>query len=44
LRAWLEQKALQPTGPAQVAGYNPPWTLPPYRRNEILIPIARDQN
>ncbi|MFT4830063.1 MAG: hypothetical protein ACI807_003508 [Paracoccaceae bacterium] len=42
LRAWIEGNGLQPTGPAEVAGYNPPWTLPAYRRNEVLIPIATE--
>ncbi len=40
LREWLETRGLQPGGPPEIAGYNPPWTLPVYRRNEILIPIA----
>ena len=42
LRDWLARKGLRPKGPAEIAGYNPPWTLPPYRRNEVLIPVARD--
>jgi len=42
LRDWLALKGLRPTGLAEVAGYNPPWTLPPYRRNEVLIPVVRD--
>src|SRR6056297_2908680 len=42
LRDWLARKSLRPTGPAEVAGYNPPWTLPPLRRNEVLIPVERD--
>jgi hypothetical protein len=42
LRDWLARRGLRPTGPAEVAGYNPPWTLPPYRRNEVLIPVERD--
>lgn len=42
LRAWIEDQGLQPTRPAEVAGYNPPWTLPAYRRNEVLIPIAME--
>ncbi|MFO7919634.1 MAG: heme-binding protein [Nioella sp.] len=42
LRDWLAGKGLRPTGPAEVAGYNPPWTLPAYRRNEVLIPVERD--
>ncbi len=39
LRAWLAAKDFEPVGTAETAGYNPPWTLPPYRRNEVLIPI-----
>ena len=30
LRDWLARKGLRPTGPAEIAGYNPPWTLPPF--------------
>lgn len=40
LRDWIEEQGLTPIGPSEVAGYNPPWTLPPYRRNEVLIPIS----
>ncbi len=36
---WMKAEGLSPAGPAEVAGYNPPWTLPWFRRNEILIPI-----
>ena len=39
LLAWMKDEGLSPAGPAEVAGYNPPWTLPWFRRNEILIPI-----
>ncbi|MBL3573571.1 heme-binding protein [Rhodovulum sulfidophilum] len=42
LRDWMTSKELTPTGPAEVAGYNPPWTLPSYRRNEVLIPVKKD--
>lgn len=42
LRNWIAVKDLTPAGPAEVAGYNPPWTLPPYRRNEVLIPVETD--
>jgi hypothetical protein len=42
LRDWIERKDLTPTGPTEVAGYNPPWTLPPYRRNEVLIPVETE--
>ena len=36
---WIEGEGLAPAGPAEVAGYNPPWTLPWFRRNEILVPV-----
>lgn len=39
LRDWMAGKSFTAQGPAEVAGYNPPWTLPPWRRNEVLIPI-----
>ena len=39
LNTWIEKNGLKPTGAAMRAGYNPPWTLPPLRRNEILIPV-----
>ncbi|MEO1532616.1 MAG: heme-binding protein [Pseudomonadota bacterium] len=42
LRTWMAAEGLEPTGPASVAGYNPPWTLPAFRRNEVQIPIARE--
>ena len=43
LREWFGTKGFQAEGPAETAGYNPPWTLPAYRRNEVLIPIVRKQ-
>lgn len=42
LRAWIAERDLRPLGPAAIAGYNPPWTLPPFRRNEVLIPVGPD--
>lgn len=42
LRTWMSDNGLRPNGPAEVAGYNPPWTLPAYRRNEVLIPVAAE--
>jgi SOUL heme-binding protein len=40
LRAWAEKKALKTEGEAVYAFYNPPWTLPFLRRNEIILPLA----
>lgn len=39
LQKWIADNGLQATGPAELAQYNPPWTIPAMRRNEILIPI-----
>lgn len=39
LTAWIEKNNLKPLGPPLRAGYNPPWTLPPLKRNEVLIPV-----
>lgn len=36
----LAKAGLQPTGPATLARYDPPWTLPFLRRNEVLVPVA----
>jgi hypothetical protein len=37
LLAWLETKQITPTGKPELARYNPPWTLPFLRRNEVLV-------
>ncbi len=39
LRDWIKTKNLKPIGEPQFARYNPPWTLPFMRRNEILIQV-----
>jgi hypothetical protein len=36
LRKWMNDKGLVPDGDAEFAGYDPPWTPGPFRRNEIL--------
>ena len=40
LEDWIAARSLQPTGPATLAQYNPPWTLWFLRRNEVMIPVA----
>jgi len=37
LLAWLEARDIDPVGNPLLARYNPPWTLPFLRRNEVMI-------
>jgi SOUL heme-binding protein len=37
LEQWIKTHNLQPVGVPNFARYNPPWTLPFMRRNEIMI-------
>lgn len=39
LRAKLAPQGLEPIGAAEFARYDPPWTLPFLRRNEVLIAV-----
>ena len=39
LLAWLATQKLKPIGSPQLARYNPPWTLPMFRRNEVMVEI-----
>jgi hypothetical protein len=39
LQDWIKTKNLKTTGDPQFARYNPPWSLPFMRRNEILIQV-----
>ena len=39
LLSWIKEQGLVPTGNDQLAVYDPPWTIPAFRRNEIQIPI-----
>ena len=39
LEEWMKTKNLQATGAPKFARYNPPWTLPFMRRNEIQIDV-----
>lgn len=40
LLQWADAKSLMVNGTPQLARYNPPWTLPMFRRNEILLEVA----
>ena len=40
LQDWVSSRNLRSVAPPQLARYNPPWTLPPFRRNEILLEIS----
>ncbi len=38
--AWCKAKGMRILGLPQLARYDPPWTLPMFRRNEIMVEIA----
>ncbi len=40
LREWMAQHAMKAAGPAETQGYDAPWVLPWWRRNEIWVPVA----
>lgn len=42
LERWMAQRKLRAAGPAVLAQYDPPWTLGPLRRNEVMFPIEGD--
>jgi len=37
LLAWMKERSLEPIASPQLARYNPPWSVPFLRRNEILV-------
>jgi len=37
---WASSKSLKVIGTPQLSRYDPPWTLPMFRRNEIMLEIA----
>lgn len=40
LRSWMEAQGLQPAGPAGYAFYHSPLTPAPFKRSDVLIPLA----
>lgn len=42
LERWMAQRNIKAAGPAVLAQYNPPWTLGPLRRNEVMLPVEGD--
>lgn len=40
LAGWMEARGLEHAGDWQMAGYNPPWTIPMLRRNEVLVALS----
>ena len=38
---WAQQRSLQVLGAPQLARYDPPWTMPMFKRNEIMIEVAQ---
>lgn len=37
---WIQRQSLRAIGTPQLSRYDPPWTLPMFRRNEIMVEIA----
>lgn len=40
LDEWLSDRGLEHRADWRFAGYNPPWTIPAFRRNEVLVTLA----
>ena len=41
LREWMKSKGLKETGTPTFAYFDPPWTIGPFRRNEVMLQVAR---
>jgi hypothetical protein len=44
LFSWLAREGLEPEGALRAAYYNPPWTPPFMRRNEVMVDLRRAGN
>ena len=42
LQAWMNERGLEAVGPFEKANYDPPFTPPPLRRNEVLVRVRKD--
>lgn len=40
LRAWMKAKGMKESGKPSFAYFDPPWTLGPFRKNEVLIRVG----
>jgi len=41
LNEWLSNAGIEAISDPRWAGYNAPWALPPFRRNEVLVDVAQ---
>ncbi len=39
LQRWIAARGLDHSGDWKAAGYHPPWTIPAFRRNEVLVTL-----